>query len=205
MKRLAALERGLGGHTRSRPPCLFMKLCLCKLGGGCQSWEFSTGPLALSLPPVLLQPAGTRGGERGARLRWLSLTSVVNIILTLSLPLTSSGVALCPGSGVGSCGEPLSPGSGLAGRRPGKGPVFLKPAPSGPGGGAPSRCLDLVARAWSRMLRTRPATHFPIKHSENICTGFQGFSLTNCFDYCVKLRTGTFPWCCDEGEKIALN
>lgn len=53
-------------------------------------------------------------------------------------------------------------------------------------GWGPSRCLDLVARAWSRMLGTRPATHFPIKHSENICTGFQGFSLTNCFDYCVK-------------------
>lgn len=44
-------------------------------------------------------------------------------------------------------------------------------------GWGPSRCLDLVARAWSRMLRMRPATHFPIKHSENICTSFQGFSL----------------------------
>lgn len=128
--------------------------------------------------------------------------SVVNIILTLSLPPALGWLWLCPGSSLGSHGEPLSPGSGLAGRWPGKGPVFLEPAPSGPGGWGPSRCLGLVARAWSRMLRTRPATHFPIKHSENIYTAFQGFSLTNCFDYCVKLRTGTFPWCCGEGEKI---
>ncbi|KAG3284428.1 hypothetical protein H1C71_008026, partial [Ictidomys tridecemlineatus] len=79
-------------------------------------------------------------------------------------------------------------------RQPGKGPVFLKPAPSGPGGGA-QQMSGFGSQGLEPDAEMRPATHFPIKHSENICTAFQGFSRTNCLDYCVKLRTGTFPRC----------
>lgn len=131
------------------------------------------------------------------------MTSVVNIILTLSLPLTSSGVALCPGSGVGSCESPLSPGSGLAGGGLERDLCFSSPHPRGLAQG-PSRCLDLVARAWSRMLRAGLQLISPLNILRTSAPVSKASPLTNCSDYC-EVRTGAFRDVVMKVKKIALN
>lgn len=80
--------------------------------------------------------------------------------------------------------------------------MFLKPAPSGPGRGA-EQMSGSGSQAWSRMLGTGPATHFPTKHSENICTVSKASPALIALIAARSALAGSPRW--DEGEKIALN
>lgn len=78
-------------------------------------------------------PAASRG--EGASLSWLLLTSVVNIILTLSFSLALGWFWLCPGSGLRTMGSLWGPRSGLTGGSLGRDRCFSITRPPGLGMG----------------------------------------------------------------------